>query len=73
VSIETTITVETAVAETPRVMQVQGMFDLAPEKTARQSWNVRMPLEEKPWNIGLIVFVITINKASCVWAHSRGE
>jgi hypothetical protein len=43
VSIETTITVETAVAETPRVMQVQGMFDLAPEKTARQSWSVRMP------------------------------
>src|SRR5262249_49916975 len=49
-----TITVESAVVETPRVTQVRGLFDLPAQKTSRLRWEVRLPLEEKPWGIGLI-------------------
>src|SRR5581483_6144634 len=49
-----TITVESAIAESARVAQLRGMFDLAAEKTSRLRWDVSLPLEERPWNIGLI-------------------
>ena len=49
------ITVETPIVDSPRVQQARGMFDLPPEKTSRLAWNVRLPLDEKPWHIGLIV------------------
>ena len=49
------IFVTTAIHPTPRVQQVRGMFDLAEEKTSQLRWNIHLPLEEKPWNIGLIV------------------
>jgi energy-coupling factor transporter ATP-binding protein EcfA2 len=43
------------IEETPRVLQVRGMFDLQPQEKETLTWNVHLPLEEKPWNIGLIV------------------
>lgn len=46
---------EVAVERTGRVMQLESMFDLAPTKVARHSWDVRLPLSEQPWAIGLIV------------------
>jgi GNAT superfamily N-acetyltransferase len=49
------ITVQTAIQETPRVLQVRGMFDLPPAKTSSMSWNAHLPLGERPWNIGLVV------------------
>jgi ABC-type glutathione transport system ATPase component len=49
------ITVQSSIVRTPRVIQLEGMFDLAPAEKAALSWEVRLPLEEKPWNIGLIV------------------
>jgi ABC-type lipoprotein export system ATPase subunit len=49
------IHVETLVNDTPRVQQVRGMFDLAREDTSRVDWDVRVPIEEEPWHIGLIV------------------
>lgn len=49
------IIVETAVPESPRVQQVCGLFDLAAEGVSRLEWHVRLPLEERGWNIGLIV------------------
>src|SRR5882724_2644528 len=49
------ITVETPIFDTPRVQQVRGMFDLPAEKTSRLEWNVSLPIEQKPWHIGLIV------------------
>jgi len=52
---KTHIVVESPVEDTPRVQQVRGMFDLAPEATSRVEWDVDLPLEEKPWNVGLIV------------------
>ncbi len=49
-----TITVETPIAETARIAQLRGMFDLTAEKTSRLQWTVSLPLAERPWNIGLI-------------------
>lgn len=52
---EQTITVESALLNTPRVAQVTGMFDMAPERHSRREWAAVLPLEEKDWNVGLIV------------------
>ena len=49
------ITRTSVIEETPRVLQVRGMFDLEPQEKETLTWNVHLPLEEKPWNIGLIV------------------
>jgi ABC-type lipoprotein export system ATPase subunit len=49
------ITVAVPVERTPRVQQVEGMFDLTPAHEAALAWEVALPIEEKPWNIGLIV------------------
>jgi ABC-type lipoprotein export system ATPase subunit len=48
-------TVQSPIEETARVQQVRGIFDLPAEKVSAVSWNVELPLEEKPWQIGLIV------------------
>src|ERR1700694_4037118 len=49
------IVVECPVRLTARVLQVQGMFDLAPAKASRVEWDVDLPLHERDWHIGLIV------------------
>lgn len=49
------ITVSSQIEETPRVEQIRGMFDLAPEKTSSHAWDVDLPLTQQSWNIGLIV------------------
>src|SRR5207248_9622357 len=43
------------VARTPRVQQVEGLFDLPPSGEASLSWDVALPLGERPWHVGLIV------------------
>jgi hypothetical protein len=48
------ITVESPVVETARVAQVRGLFDLPAEKVSRLTWEVDLPLEERPWSVGLI-------------------
>ena len=45
---------EIAIEETPRVMQIRGMFDLQTEKTSRLEWDVHLDLPAQ-WNIGVIV------------------
>jgi energy-coupling factor transporter ATP-binding protein EcfA2 len=52
---KTQIVVESPVCESPRVMQVRGVFDLSAEKTSRVEWDVSLPIEERSWNIGLVV------------------
>jgi GNAT superfamily N-acetyltransferase len=49
------ITVESPIVESPRVLQVRGLFDLPSQSTSRLEWRVCLPLEEKPWHVGLIV------------------
>ncbi|MCS6851770.1 MAG: ABC transporter ATP-binding protein [Gemmataceae bacterium] len=54
-NIATTVTVESDIVLSARVLQVAGLFDLKPTATTRLSWQVRLPLHEQPWHIGLIV------------------
>src|ERR1700719_4632223 len=49
------IAVESPVIDTPRVLQVRGLFDLQSQTTSRVQWNVSLPLDEQPWHVGLIV------------------
>lgn len=72
------IRVSTPIEETPRVMQVRGIFDLAEEKSSTVEWDVHLPLNEKPWNIGLIVGPSGCGKstiASKLWGQDdqKGE
>jgi len=48
------VAVESVIVESPRVQQVRGLFDLAPEKTSRLRWEVALPIEDRPWHVGLI-------------------
>lgn len=43
------------VARSPRVKQVEGLFDVAPTQKSELRWDVDLPVEEREWNIGLIV------------------
>jgi GNAT superfamily N-acetyltransferase len=67
------VTVETLVVDSPRVAQVRGLFDLPPEKTQRLSWDATLPLEDRPWNVGLIVGPSGCGKSTLVrrlWPHA---
>ena len=49
------IVVSCPIVESPRVEQLRGMFDLPAEKASRLEWDVALPLDERPWNVGLVV------------------
>lgn len=49
------IEVQSEVKATARAVQLAGMFDLKLADASRMSWDVDLPLSEKPWNVGLIV------------------
>jgi len=49
------IRVESPIRQTPRVLQVRGLFDLPEAKTSAVEWDVELPLAERPWHVGLIV------------------
>jgi len=51
----TTVTVSCPIAESPRVSQVRGMFDLTADRTSQVTWSVDLPLGQRPWHIGLVV------------------
>lgn len=46
---------QTAVKRSGRVIQLEGMFDLASIDKSVVSWDVDLPLAEREWGIGLIV------------------
>ncbi|HEY3966824.1 MAG TPA: ABC transporter ATP-binding protein [Planctomycetaceae bacterium] len=39
----------------PRVKQLEGMFDVPPAERSARIWEVDLPLEERDWRIGLVV------------------
>jgi ABC-type lipoprotein export system ATPase subunit len=43
------------IQRSPRVHQLEGIFDLAPSAKSESRWSVSLPLEVRPWNVGLIV------------------
>ena len=45
---------ESEIIRTPRLMQMEGLFDVAPTKKSKEQWNVNLELPAS-WNIGLIV------------------
>ena len=68
------ITVESAIHESPRVLQVRGMFDLPSAKTSRLEWQVELPIEQRPWHIGLIVGPSGCGKSTIarrLWPHGQ--
>lgn len=46
---------ETPIIRTPRVMQLESIFDLPVLERSQLSWTINLPIEEKEWSIGLIV------------------
>ena len=42
------------VERTPRVMQMEGMFDVPPSERSEQQWEVKLELPDE-WNVGVIV------------------
>ncbi|TMR08387.1 hypothetical protein ETD86_48035 [Nonomuraea turkmeniaca] len=49
------ITLATPVRRTGRVLQLQGMFDVPLEEKLTTSWSAHLPVEERKWNVGLLV------------------
>lgn len=49
------LVVETPIKRTPRVIQLEGMFDVPPKGKLSHEWHLDVPIDEKPWNVGLIV------------------
>jgi GNAT superfamily N-acetyltransferase len=49
-----TICVESTIAESPRTIQIEGLFDLRHEATQKIRWDIALPLAERPWQIGLL-------------------
>jgi len=46
---------ECALSTSVRAKQLQGMFDVPAEVKTRREWSVDLPLDERAWNVGLIV------------------
>lgn len=64
---------EAPIERTPRVLQLSGLFDLPPEEKSRVELDMELPLEERDWNIGLIVGPSGSGKTSLareVWGDS---
>jgi GNAT superfamily N-acetyltransferase len=55
VDLELRVEHSTKIVKSPRVLQCASMFDVPVEEKNHREWDVRMPLSERPWNIGLIV------------------
>lgn len=48
-------TVKSEIDRTVRVKQLEGMFDVPAHETLEQTWKGKVPIEERDWNVGLIV------------------
>ena len=71
-----TLTVESPVVPSPRVAQVAGLFDLPPAAASRRTWEVSLPLDERPWNLGLVVGPSGSGKSTLVrrlWPDAAGR
>ncbi|NRQ34499.1 hypothetical protein HII36_21990 [Nonomuraea sp. NN258] len=49
------ITLATPIRRTARVLQLQGMFDVPLEEKLTNTWSAVLPVEERKWNVGLLV------------------
>ena len=49
------IAVETPISNSIRAAQVSSMFDVPPAEKAHMEWHGDLPIESRPWHVGLIV------------------
>ncbi|WP_428950973.1 GNAT family N-acetyltransferase [Streptomyces sp. cg35] len=63
-----TVSVSHELIRTPRVMQVEARFDLPADEKLARTWQVEAPIEDKDWNIGLIVGPSGAGKSTCAKA-----
>lgn len=47
--------VSTPVQRTARVLQLEGLFELPPTQTSELRWTGVLPIEDRPWSVGMIV------------------
>lgn len=69
------ITVKSGVELSTRARQVCGMFDAPPEEKQSLTWQADIPIEDKNWNIGLIVGPSGCGKTTCareLWKDEFG-
>lgn len=45
----------TEIIKSGRVLQLEGMFDVPAATHSESTWDVTIPIDERPWSIGLIV------------------
>lgn len=45
----------TPIHRSVRVMQLESLFDVSPAERSELQWSVSLPIDERPWQIGLIV------------------
>jgi energy-coupling factor transporter ATP-binding protein EcfA2 len=43
------------VVRSPRVLQLEGIFDIPPNQRSEEHWTIDFPYDEQPWSVGLIV------------------
>lgn len=58
------VTRRSAVHRSARVLQMSGMFDVPAATTSEINWQVDLPIEDKPWNVGLIVGPSGVGKST---------
>lgn len=66
------LVLESDVENTPRVLQMSGIFDVPPMEKTRVEYHFDAPIEERPWNVGLIVGPSGAGKSS-VARHLFGD
>ncbi len=49
------VVVETEISRSPRVRQLESMFDVPAQQKQRLEWHPDIPIESFDWNVGLIV------------------
>lgn len=57
--------VETTVKRSPGVCKLLGIFDLPDRDVVHHEWHMDVPLDAKPWNIGLVVGPSGAGKSQC--------
>jgi GNAT superfamily N-acetyltransferase len=55
VSQQIDLTIRGSIQRTPRVQQLEAMFDVPASEKLTLRWQGDVPLDERPWNVGLIV------------------
>jgi ABC-type lipoprotein export system ATPase subunit len=49
------VSVSSVLSQSMRCRQVESLFDVPPEEKQTLRWTGEVPLEERPWNVGLII------------------